>query len=92
VRDAVFKPEQIKRTAPLALTFPKNINNHFEITFESDGFQLKVASFDQVKNIEVEYSEDKDSNTIITIKRKDSTEFTLFVSTVERGDNFFLIR
>jgi hypothetical protein len=57
-----------------------------------EGFQLEVASFDQVKNIEVEYSEDKDSNTIITIKRKDSTEFTLFVSTVERGDNFFLIR
>jgi transglutaminase-like putative cysteine protease len=56
---------------------------------DSEGFQLEVASFDQVKNIEVEYAENKDSNTIITIKRQDSTEFMLFVSTVDGGDKLF---
>lgn len=56
---------------------------------DQDGFQLEVASFDQVKNIEVEYAEEKDSNSIITIKRTDSTEFMLFVSTVDGGDKVF---
>ncbi|WP_339719744.1 DUF3857 domain-containing protein [uncultured Paraglaciecola sp.] len=56
---------------------------------DQEGFQLEVASFDQVKNIEVEFSEDQDSNTFITIKRQDSTEFTLFVSAVEGGDKLF---
>jgi len=56
---------------------------------DHDGFQLEVASFDQVKNIEVEYGEEEDSNTIITIKRTDSSEFMLFVSAVDGGDKLF---
>jgi len=55
---------------------------------EKEG-KKKVASFDQVKNTEVEYAEDEDSNIFITIKRQDSTEFTLFVSTIDGGDKLF---
>jgi transglutaminase-like putative cysteine protease len=56
---------------------------------DQEGFQLQVASYEQIKNIEVEYGEDEDSNTIITIKRMDSSEFMLFVSTVDGGDKLF---
>ncbi|MBU3006145.1 DUF3857 domain-containing transglutaminase family protein [Paraglaciecola arctica] len=56
---------------------------------DQQGFELEVASFDQIKNIEVEYAEDQDSNTIIIIKRTDSSEFMLFVSSVDDGDKLF---
>ncbi|GAC21779.1 DUF3857 domain-containing transglutaminase family protein [Paraglaciecola arctica] len=55
---------------------------------EHEGFQLEVASYDQIKNIEVEYGVD-DSNTVITIKRRDSSDFMLFVSTIDGGDKLF---
>jgi hypothetical protein len=56
---------------------------------DNDGFELETASYDQIKNIEVEYGEDAETNTIITIKRQDSSEFMLFVSTVDGGDKLF---
>lgn len=56
---------------------------------DQEGFQLEVASFDQIKNIEVEYGEDDESNTIITIKRADSSDFMLFVATIDGGDKLF---
>lgn len=56
---------------------------------EQEGFLSEVATYDQIKNIEVEYGEDDDSNTIITITRIDSSNFLLFASQIDDGDKLF---
>lgn len=57
---------------------------------DDDGFQKEVATFDAIANIEVQFSDDEYENTIITITRNDETDFMLFVSTIEEGDQLFV--
>lgn len=56
---------------------------------EVEGFKSEVATFKQIKNIEVEYAEDSNSNSIISITRKDSSNFIVIVSAVDEGDKAF---
>ncbi len=57
---------------------------------EKDQFQSEIVAFEKVKDIKVEYTEDPDSNTIITIIRSDDSDFMLFVSAVDAGDKLFV--
>lgn len=57
---------------------------------EDNGFQKEVATFDKIESIEVQFSNDEYENTIITITRADDTDFMLFVSAVEEGDQRFV--
>jgi transglutaminase-like putative cysteine protease len=45
IRDAVFKPKQINRNAPLAFNYPNNIKVQTEIEFESDGWEFSDSKF-----------------------------------------------
>jgi nitrate reductase NapE component len=56
---------------------------------ENDKFSIQSASFDEVKSIDVEYNEKKEDNSLITITRRDDTDFLLFVSNVNGGDKRF---
>lgn len=57
---------------------------------DDDGFQKEVVTFDAIANIEVQFSDDEYENTIITITRNDETDFMLFVSTIDEGDQLFV--
>jgi len=57
---------------------------------ENDQFQSEMVSFEKVKDIKVEYAEDPDSNTIITVTRLDNSDFMLFVSAVDARDKLFV--
>jgi transglutaminase-like putative cysteine protease len=56
---------------------------------ENDKFSLQSASFDEVKSIDVEYNEKEEGNSFITITRHDDTDFLLYVSNVNGGDERF---
>jgi len=45
IRNAVFKPKQTKRNAPLFLTYPNNIRNQIKITFEEENWKFKNEEF-----------------------------------------------
>ncbi|WP_281559989.1 DUF3857 domain-containing protein [Thalassomonas sp. RHCl1] len=40
IRNEVFKPEQLKRNAPLSFVYPNNINHQLVLAFEEDGWDF----------------------------------------------------
>jgi len=57
---------------------------------ETDNLNSEVATFDNVKNIQVKYAKDEKSNTIVTITRSDDSEFILIISADEGKDKLFV--
>jgi len=45
IRNAVYKPEQVKRNAPLWFEYPNNITNKIIITFEEDSWEFDDSEF-----------------------------------------------
>ncbi len=45
VRDAVYKPEQIKRNSPLWFKYPNNITNQIQVEFAEDGWSFDNKEF-----------------------------------------------
>lgn len=57
---------------------------------DNDGFQMEKVAFNDIKDISIKYAETDEENTIITVTRLDDTNFTLFVSAVDKGDKLFI--
>ena len=45
IRDAVYKPKQIERSAPLSLTFPNSIKHHSTVEFKEQGWSFNNEEF-----------------------------------------------
>ncbi|UTA46942.1 DUF3857 domain-containing transglutaminase family protein [Simiduia sp. 21SJ11W-1] len=56
---------------------------------EESGFQVELANFEDIANIEFEPANGWGENAIITITRKDESSFLLFASSMEGGDKQF---
>lgn len=54
------------------------------------GLQRESAVYEDIKNIETEFSKTELSNTIVTITRNDDSTFLLFVSNTDEGDKTFV--
>ncbi|MDC0603043.1 DUF4234 domain-containing protein, partial [Aliiglaciecola sp.] len=54
------------------------------------GLQRESAVYEEIKNIETEFSKTELSNTIVTITRYDDSTFLLFVSNTDEGDKTFV--
>ena len=66
-------------------------NRVFSYWVNEDGsFESDVATYDEIKNIEVEYGSSEFSDTVITITKHDDSEFILFASTEDEKDKLFL--
>ncbi|WP_448546429.1 DUF3857 domain-containing protein [Thalassotalea fusca] len=57
---------------------------------EADEFQSEVVSFTEVKDIKVDFAPNDNANTVITVVRKDDSEFMLFVAPLEGKDRLFV--
>lgn len=57
---------------------------------DDEGLQKEIATFQEIENIQVEFSDSDLANTIITITRNDKSDFMLFVSNVDEGDKRFV--
>ncbi len=55
---------------------------------ESQALQLEKATYDEISNIETKWGED-DEETLITITRKDGSDFFLYVSSIADKDHEF---
>ena len=57
---------------------------------ENGSLQKEIAAFSEIENIDVEFSDSDLDNTIVTITRKDKSDFMLFISKTEKGDQLFV--
>ncbi|GHB72376.1 hypothetical protein GCM10008107_22180 [Psychrosphaera saromensis] len=57
---------------------------------DDTGFQIKSATYDKIKAINVKQSKNASKDTIVTIVLDDESEFLLFVSAVDKGDIEFV--
>lgn len=65
-------------------------NRHVFSYWSEDGvFSLETAEFDQVAELKLTKSSTWSDNSILTITRKDGSDFLLFLSNQERGDDRF---
>ncbi|XOV78635.1 MAG: DUF3857 domain-containing protein [Aestuariibacter sp.] len=56
---------------------------------EENVFTSAFATYDAIKDIKVEYAKNDDENTVVTVVRKDNTDFLLFVSPISSKDRIF---
>lgn len=47
IRSAVFEPKQTNRDGPLSFTYPNNIINQIQVTFEEPGWSFDESSFEE---------------------------------------------
>ncbi|MFT5276468.1 MAG: transglutaminase-like putative cysteine protease [Granulosicoccus sp.] len=57
---------------------------------DKDSFNLETASFQDIKKIDVKFDEEYEGTTIVTITRQDDSDFLLFVSNINDGDELFV--
>ena len=96
-RNGVIEPsDDIKYFYSSAILFYLSDGNGFTEDYvfsywkdDSGNFNLEKASYDEVKEIEVEWSDVFLDDTVITIYRKDGSDFVLYVSNTDGGDKIF---
>ncbi|NVJ59532.1 MAG: DUF3857 and transglutaminase domain-containing protein [Gammaproteobacteria bacterium] len=96
-RQGIIKPGQtIRYFYSDAMLFLRDDGNGFtdkqvfSYWREDDKLNIETALFEEIADLEVKYSDNNLENTIVTVKRKNGTEFLLFVSREKRLDKIFV--